>query len=50
MSLHMRSEILSYLLIQIIKQIDNISMTILMEALDNIVFSREDDDSILNDI
>ena len=50
MSLHMRSEILSYLRIQIIKQIDNISMTILMEELDNIVHSREIDDSILNDI
>ena len=46
----MRSEILSYLQIQIIKQIDNISITILMEELDIIVFSREGDDSILKDI
>jgi hypothetical protein len=34
----------------IIKQIENISTTILMEELDIIVFSTEDDDSNINDI
>ena len=33
-----------------IKQADNISMTLLMEELDIIVFSRENDDSTINDI
>ncbi len=33
-----------------IKQAENISMTLLMEELDIIVFSKENDDSTINDI